>query len=241
MDIMKKDFTIRIADLVIELHTISSRTCILCMDYLQNDTPDIQITVSKEDVEREFLDSGFVRRGLVSIENAAAYRLIAEKVLDYGIILMHGAVIAVDGVSYMFSAPSGVGKTTHVKLWLQNVKDSYVVNGDKPLIKIKNDVLIACGTPWAGNEHMYTNTMVPLKSIIFLERSDKNHIERIPFSKAYPYLIQQSYIPKNTELGKKALELLSNMYGKVSFWQFKCNNFQPDCFATSYDALVNQK
>ena len=33
--------------------------------------------------------------------------------------LMHGAAIAFDGAAYLFTAPSGTGKTTHVRLWRQ--------------------------------------------------------------------------------------------------------------------------
>ena len=31
----------------------------------------------------------------------------------------------------------GVGKTTHTKLWLDNIPGSFVVNGDKPLIRAR--------------------------------------------------------------------------------------------------------
>lgn len=32
----------------------------------------------------------------------------------------------------------GVGKTTHTKLWLDNIPGSFVVNGDKPLIRARS-------------------------------------------------------------------------------------------------------
>ena len=46
--------------------------------------------------------------------------------------LMHGAAIAFDGAAYLFTAPSGTGKTTHVRLWRQYLGSRVtVVNGDK--------------------------------------------------------------------------------------------------------------
>ena len=55
---------------------------------------------------------------------------------------MHGAVVAIDNKAYMFTANSGVGKTTRAKLWLNEYPDSIIVNGDKPLIKITENIII---------------------------------------------------------------------------------------------------
>ena len=241
MNIMRKRFTIGLAGLLIELNTISPRTCIYCMDYLQEGKPDIRISVTENDVRKEQLEceKEGIRKNEIGLETISAYRKITESIIDYGIVLMHGAVIAIGDNSYMFAAPSGTGKTTHIKLWLRNIRDSYVVNGDKPLIIVEKDRLVACGTPWSGDERMNTNTMKPLKSIVFMERSDKNHINKLSFQQAYPYLIQQTYIPHNKEAAKKVLSLIASMGNKASFWRFQCNNFESDCFETSYKALIN--
>ena len=84
-----------------------------------------------------------------------------------------------------------------------------------------------------------TGTMLPLKSIVFMERSEENSIREIPFSQAYPYIIRQTYLPRDNERAKRTLSLVSSMYGKASFWLFSCNNFAPDCFMKSYNALIN--
>ena len=54
--------------------------------------------------------------------------------------LMHGAAIAFDGAAYLFTAPSGTGKTTHVRLWRQYLGSRVtVVNGDKPFLSLEPD------------------------------------------------------------------------------------------------------
>lgn len=63
---------------------------------------------------------------------------------------MHGTVVDHNGQAYMFTAPSGTGKTTHAKLWLDNLPDAFIVNGDKPFIIAGDEQPKACGTPWAG-------------------------------------------------------------------------------------------
>ena len=37
----------------------------------------------------------------------------------------------------IFYGPSGTGKTTHSRLWLENVPDSHILNGDKPFLQVK--------------------------------------------------------------------------------------------------------
>lgn len=228
------------AGLKIQIDTISPRTCILCREYLSDVAPEISVIIRNEDIEQEKQGIDSTEDKEIYIETISAYRKIADQAIDYGVLLMHGAVIATSGCSYMFTAPSGIGKTTHIKHWLRNDKSAFVVNGDKPLIRITDEDVLACGTPWSGNEHMNTNTMVPLKAIIVMERSDNNHIMSIPFAQVYPYLVQQTYIPKDVKRAKKALELLLELGKRVSFFKFQCNNFKDDCFETSYTALVKK-
>ena len=238
MSLIRNCFTVGLAGYIIEIDSVSPRTCNMCENYLQEGEPDFRIKITEEDVQRELIESSEKRYSESDLENIAVYRQITETLIDYDFVLMHGAVISVGESAYMFCAPSGTGKTTHIRLWLRNVSNSIVVNGDKPFIKIKEEGLIACGTPWSGKERMNTNIMKPLKSIVFMERSESNYIEKITFPQAYPYLIQNSYLPRDAEKARKVIGLLSLFYEKVSFWRFQCNNFKKDCFETTFNALV---
>ena len=87
-------------------------------------------------------------------------------------------------------------------------------------------------------ENKYTNTMVPIKAIVCMERSEENHITEITFAQAFPFLLQQSYRPGDKDKMRKTLRLLQSLNGKVKFYRFKCNNFKDDCFEVAYNALV---
>lgn len=241
MDIMRKDFTVGFAGLLIEIETVSTCVCVFCRDYFQDGQPDFKVQITEDDIGKEIEESSLVRPDKVTAELTAAHRKIVEKAIDYNVFLMHGAVIALGEESYMFSAPSGTGKTTHIKLWLQHVDDSIVVNGDKPMVRIVDDDVMVCGTPWSGSEHLHTNVIKPLKAIVFMERGESNHIEEIDFSEAYPHLLEQTYIPRDLEKAKKVLALISSMYKKVSFYRFQCNNLKDDCFKTAYNGLVKSE
>ena len=241
MDIMRKQFTVGFAGLTIEIETVSSCVCVLCRHYLKEGRPDFKVQVTQDDVEHECSLSGRKKPDKVSAELGAVHRKIVEATLDYDMLLMHGAAIALDNVAYMFSAPSGTGKTTHIRLWLNKLEKSYVVNGDKPLVRITDDNALVCGTPWSGSEQLNTNVIKPLKAIVLLERSENNSIEKISFSQAYPKLLEQTYIPREAEKARKALSLLLSMQGKVSFYRFHCNNLKDDCFEVAYNAITENR
>ena len=156
------------------------------------------------------------------LETIGAYRKIAEVMTAYDTFVMHGSVVATAEQGYLFTAPSGTGKTTRTKLWLDNIPDSMVINGDKPLIKVADDAVYVYGTPWCGKEGWNTNTSVPLQAIFLLERSDNgNTLEEVSFAEAFPFLLRQTYRPDDPEAKRKTLQLLQKMAGKVRIYRFR--------------------
>ena len=238
-----KHFVVKIAGLNIEINTLSPGTLGYCIDYLSAEKPNICICVTEQDLKSEIDNKKSHKRYINEpyLETIAVYRKIVESVLEFDIMLFHGAVIAINNQAIMFSGASGVGKTTHIVKWLKEIDCAYVINGDKPLVKITDKDAIACGTPWSGKERFNTNTMVPLKDIVFLERNNENQIIKMSFADAYPYIIKQTYLPNDVKKAKKTLSLISGLNQKVSFWLFKCNNLKEDCFSVAYNSLILNK
>ena len=142
----------------------------------------------------------------------------------YDRFLIHGSAVAVDGEGYLFTAKSGTGKSTHVKLWREIFGDRAVmVNDDKPIIGISEEGAMIYGTPYDGKERLSNNISAPLKAICILERSEKNEIREISAIEAYPIIVQQTYHPLNPEMLNKTLELLDRMSGLVKFYRLSCN------------------
>ena len=240
------DFIIRIANTDIRIHSVYTSVYKVCKDYLVNEDiqPDFEIFSNDEMIYSELEQmqkAGQPGSSLRGLESLLIHRLIAESLLDRDILLMHGAVIAAGDTSYMFSGRSGIGKTTHIQKWIENVDGSYVVNGDKPLVMINQRGTYACGTPWCGKEGFGKNTIVPLRSIVFMERSPVNYIEEVSFKDIFITLLEQTYQPVDAVKMKKTLELLRMLKNKVSFYKFYFDNYKQDAFHTSFDALTNQK
>ncbi|MBR4761657.1 MAG: hypothetical protein IK086_03380 [Clostridia bacterium] len=127
------------------------------------------------------------------------------------------------GAAYMFTAPSGVGKTTHTGFWLKRFPDAFIVNGDKPFLRFIDGVAYACGTPWAGKEGANTNTMLPLKAVCVLTRGETNAVRPVNFSEIYPLLIGQSYRPAQKEALIKTFDLIKKLGESTAFYILKCN------------------
>ena len=235
---------IKVADTTIEINTLFHKAYKMLVEYVDYGEPDLFIQCTYEDLDREkeAYEAEFHRKapGDIQLEVFALLHKISDELVDRSIFLMHGAAIALDNKAYIFTANSGTGKTTHIQKWILNDPDVFVINGDKPFIKVSGDnsPLLACGSPWAGKENMQTNTMVPIKAIIRMERSEDNHIERISFVEAFPALLQQIYWPTDRGRMRKPLHLLKELEKGVSFWSFHFNNYKDDCFEIAYKTLV---
>lgn len=235
-----RQFRIAIAGRTVEVETIHTQTYTLCRSYLTENEPDFSIRIGASDLERERAESA--KTGSASsdayLETLAVYRKISEEMLRFDTFLMHGAAIAVNGGAYLFIAKSGTGKTTHIRKWLNELETAFVVNGDKPLIRLADGQALVCGTPWSGKEHMNTNTMVPLRTIVLMERADENRMIPLSFSEALPMLLQQTYRPVDASQMRKTLSLLSELGKCVAFFRFRFDNFKDNAFEVARQTLI---
>ena len=225
------EFTVSLAGINVAVTSLFDEVYDFCRDYLTDAPAVMSIAVAPEDITYEKIVN--IREAQIEgipiveypdsyLETLAVYRKIVTKMLDFDTFLMHGAVVAVGDKAWLFTAPSGTGKTTHINLWLKNIPGSYVVNGDKPLIHIGDECTVY-GTPWAGKEGMNRNVGVKLCGIVILYRGAENHIEKVPMTQILPVLIQQSYRPKEKSELEKTLSLLSRLGRKIPMYQLYCN------------------
>lgn len=224
-------FKMILADKKIEVECFNKHVFFVCRNYLATfDSPDFVIKASAEDLQEEMIRNVGIElyqknideriaTECTEIESIHVMRKIAEWFITEGILLMHGATIAVDGKGFIFTAVSGTGKTTHILNWLDMIPGTIVVNGDKPFINTHN--MYVYGSPWCGKEGMNTNTAVPLAGIVVLERGLQNSIHRISFKEALPILIQQTFIPAN-EQSVKGYTLLNRLID-VPCYKLACN------------------
>ncbi|MBE6589638.1 MAG: hypothetical protein E7643_05610 [Ruminococcaceae bacterium] len=156
-------------------------------------------------------------------ESICVYRHICEEIAAYNVFLIHGSVIEHEGAAYAFLARSGVGKSTHTRLWLKNIPASRVLNGDKPLLRVEEDGSVtACGTPWNGKENWGENISAPLRAICFLERGEKNEIRAAEEEEILPRLMHQVYLRGERESVERRLVMMDALMRAVPYYVLRC-------------------
>ena len=197
-------------------------------DYHSDRTPEFTIEPTEDDLQRMrqayFKMTGSLNTPEAVLENSAIHELLARKLLEYDVLLMHGSALSMDGEAYIFTAPSGTGKSTHARLWRETYKDRvWMIDDDKPLLRIGEEAVTVCGTPWNGKHHLGRNASAPLKAVIHLTRSEENHIEPVPAKEAFPIILQQSFSPHEPVLMAKVLELEKQLLNLVRCYKLSCN------------------
>lgn len=158
------------------------------------------------------------------VENNVIHELLSEKLVGYDVLLMHGSALCMDGAAYVFTAKSGTGKSTHAALWRQAFGDRvWMINDDKPMLRIREGGAEVFGTPWNGKHSLGRNASAPLKAVCKLERAKDNRIERLPKQGAFPLLLAQCYTSKDPAVMARIMELEKHLLNAVDFYTLGCN------------------
>lgn len=229
---------ILLADLKININHKYDFMKSFCKDYIsQFDVCDISAVVDDESIkkEKELVPTAPIEH----CESLCIYRSIAEQLPGYNRFVFHGAAIEYSGGAYIFTAPSGTGKTTHINLWKKNLGNKVdIINGDKPIIAVGDDTTVY-GTPWAGKESLERNVSAPLKAICILQQGKTNTITRLSHSDAIGHLMRQVYMPHNAVALSRTLELLGMMIENVPVYSLQCD-ISDEAFSTSFSEMTKE-
>ena len=214
-------FSISLAGFVVDVEAMYASTQEFCGDFLTDSPADFSIVLSQEDIDREqsLTDETVSPQYL---ETLALLRKVSEELIRRDTILFQGSALAFDGKAYIFTAPAGTGKTTHARLWTKTIPGSYVLNGDKPFLRVMDGQVWVCGSPWRGKENYGVNEMLPLAGICLLDRDSFNHIEAIQCAPALGMLIPQTYRPEDPYLLMKSLQLIGDIAQSVHLYHLGC-------------------
>ena len=218
-----------------------------CLDYLSDfECADVTLSVTIDDLraERDKYHADCRRDGTepknlsrAYFETLALYRKICDALIDFNILLLHGSSLAVDGRGFLFTARSGVGKSTHARIYRERFGERVeMINDDKPLISVTDNGAFIHGTPWDGKHRLSANITRPLSAICILKRGAENRIERVSLLNALPDIIAQTHIPRDKEKTERVLNLLDKLVHNVKLYRLECNT-DPSSVETSYEAM----
>lgn len=231
-------FMICLAGIVVEICPLYPEIRSLCREYLcdMDMEPEFRFATTKEDIlyEKAHADGDYPEGYL---ETLAVYRKIAAAFVERDILLLHGSAVAVDGRCYIFTAPSGTGKSTHTALWRSHFGDRAVmINDDKPLIRLGRDEIRVYGTPWNGKHHLGSNISAPLCGICSLKRGEENRIRTMDRKRAFPILLGQIYRPYEDAAKMHQVLNLTEQLLKVPVYELECT-ISEEAVITAYETM----
>ena len=160
------------------------------------------------------------------------------QLLNFDGMMIHSSSVIMDGRAYLFSAPCGTGKSTHVCLWRRVFGDERVrvLNDDKPALRLEDGVWYAYGTPWSGKTGQNLNLRAPLAGICIIERGETNEITPFTGPQMVKMILSQTTELNNPMLRLKQLDLLDKLLTQVPVWKLKCN-MDPEAARISHAAM----
>lgn len=178
----------KIADLLVEIPEVGDMPH-RCREYLCKEIaePDVRIVQEKFDPS---LWPTLSYENMVYMETGCQF--FCHLLANQGMML-HASAVELDGKAYLFSGQSGMGKSTHTRLWKSTFGEkAQLFNDDKPPLRCIDGVWYAYGAPWCGKDGINQNVKVPLAGICFLQQAKENHIRRLSQKEALPRIISQT-------------------------------------------------
>ncbi len=224
-----------VASLIVEMQPKEKTLSTQSLPYEINTDQNADITIS---LSESFLKKEQERNPhltLDSCEYIFSGAVFYEQLLRFMGLILHASAVVVDGQAYLFSAKSGTGKSTHTSLWLRYFGErAYIINDDKPALRLIDGVFKVCGTPWSGKTAQNINRIVPLKGIAFLERASTNSIKRIDTKEALPLVLEQTLRPASSI--NELMTLLDKLLTDIPIYKFCCN-ISKQAVECSYNAM----
>lgn len=109
-------------------------------------------------------------------------------------LLLHASGVCYKNKAVVFTAASGVGKTTQAELW-QKYRGATILNGDKVFLTKESDKMIAWGSPWNGSSPYGENIGAEAAAIVILEQAEENAIRKLSGMELLEKIVQHVFIP----------------------------------------------
>ena len=215
----------KIADIIVEFEAkysiLENRAEKYC--FKGNADSSFKICVSDKAIQEEI-----VATPSLNLE-FSEYMLVGSKfyreLLNHNGCLLHASAIVVEDRAYLFSADCGTGKSTHTSLWMKYLADKkpYILNDDKPAIRLMEDGIYAYGTPFSGKHDLSENKKVKLNAICFLEQAKTNFIRKLEPKEAITLFLEQTIRKLKEDEMLKLLDLLEILLKEIPMYKLYCN------------------
>ena len=221
-----------IAGLKVEMEPKFGRLTRQSDSYRSAGAPVLTIEPNSQDISR-MRQGGRTEEEQEYICCSAAF---CRSLIPYGRFFLHASAIVVDGAAYLFSAPSGTGKSTHTAMWRERLPESYILNDDKPVIQVQKEEITVWGTPFAGKTNLQVNREVPLKGICFLKQGSENRIRQVTDDEALALLLRNTWRPRENDRMNQLLDMMEQVVTQINMYEMSCTR-EPEAAKLSYRVM----
>ena len=214
--------TYKIADLFVQMDSFGRtvRQAAPYSSYLCGDAaPDMTITSAAEELRLKN-----PHLSLEDCEYLSTGGSFYRQLVRFHGIMLHASCVVVDGKAYLFSAPCGTGKSTHVQLWLRLFGDkAYILNDDKPALRVLDGKVFVYGTPWSGKNDCSRNAKAELGGIAVIKRAAENSMRVLPAEEAVFALLNQTARSIHPELMNCLMDNIEAIVSAGKIYELSCN------------------
>lgn len=157
----------------------------------------------------------------------------------YQTVTIHASAVAVNDEGCAFVGPSGIGKSTHSRLWLQHVPGARLLNDDQPVLRqLPDGTVWLYGSPWSGKTSCYCNEGVALKALFFMEQALENQLTRLTGIETFQQLMKfTSLMGRDTVTFQAISRTQASICGAIPAYLFR--NFPAkEAVALSHQAFA---
>lgn len=229
-----------IADLNILIEPKHKNTAQRLAPYESTDSNyDFEISLNAYEAEQHYIQNDLEYSPASSESTLILTKLCNTVLKHYDGFFFHSSSLMLDGEAYVFSAPSGTGKSTHTALWRKHFGDRVtMINDDKPIIRKKDGRFFIYGTPWMGKANIGTNTKAPIKAVFILQRGNTNSAVRVKPGEVFKQILEATIVPSDKNMMFSLLGLLDEFFTLVPLFLLTCN-LSDDAVITAYNASNN--
>ena len=115
----------------------------------------------------------------VSLLRFGIWMMFGVVLSENSAIAIHSSVIEKNGFGVLFLGESGTGKSTHTRLWRENIEGAKLLNDDSPIVRVVDGKAMVYGSPWSGKTPCYKNLEYPIAGFCRLSQAPHNAIRRL--------------------------------------------------------------
>lgn len=212
---------VKLADVVFLLNVNYVETVFFFSDFVCQEPENETVSITTGDLEQ--YQKAYPQFTQQMCEKAALKYKIDRFLVSYRTFPLHASALCYRGSAYVFTALSGVGKSTHARLWKEAFQNEVVmINDDRPYIKLEKTGVFAYSHPQSGKHNIYTNTSGPVRVIGKIVRDSTNYVKRISKSEFFPVLVQQTFTLDEPVLTAKIITYIKEVLNQVDVFEIHC-------------------